>query len=170
MIRTSEPESSLSAADTVRSYKNPARVERAFRTLKGIDLQIRPIHHRTEDRVRAHIFICLLAYIVEWHLRQALAPLLFDDEKIATERQNRDPVAPAKTSDTARRKKAARVTEDALPVHSFTTLLAESGTRCRHRCRLQSDLESPPVVQDTEPTPIQVRALALIRRFPVTVI
>lgn len=167
VIRTSEPEPSLSAEDTVRSYKNLARVERAFRTLKGVDLQIRPIYHRTEDRVRAHIFICLLAYLVEQHLRQALAPLLFDDEEIATERKNRDPVAPAKPSDAAQKKKATRVTKDALSIHSFTTLIAELGTRCRHRCRLQSDPESPPIVQDTEPTPIQARALTLIRLFPV---
>ncbi len=167
VIRTSEPESKLSAEDTVRSYKNLARVERAFRTLKGIELQIRPIYHRTENRVRAHIFLCFLAYLVEWHLRQALAPLLFDDEEIVTERKNRDPVAPAQPSDGARRKKAARVTEDALPIHSFTTLLAELGTRCRHRCRLHSDPESPLIVQDTEPTPIQERILNLIRLFPV---
>ncbi|MGH8552383.1 MAG: hypothetical protein ACRERS_03730 [Methylococcales bacterium] len=100
-------------------------------------------------------------------MRQALAPLLFDDQEIATERNNRDPVAPAKPSDAARQKKALRVTEDALPLHSFTTLLAELGTRCRHLGRLHSDPESPPIVQDTEPTPIQARALAWIRLFPV---
>ncbi|MGH8550257.1 MAG: transposase [Methylococcales bacterium] len=129
VIRTSEPEPSLSAEDTVRSYKNLAQVERAFRTLKGVDLQIRPIYHRTEARVRAHIFTCLLAYIVEWHLHQAWAPLLFDDEEITSERKNRDPVAPAKPSATARQKKVARITEDHLPIQSFTTLLAELGTR-----------------------------------------
>ena len=167
VIRTSEPESSLSAEQTVRSYKNLAQVERAFRTLKGIDLQIRPIYHRTEDRVRAHILICLLAYLVEWHLRQAWAPLLFDDENLATVRETRDPVAPAKPSEAAQQKKSNRLTEDSLPIHSFTTLLAELGTRCRHRCRLHSDPESPPIIQDTEPTPFQARALALVRLFPV---
>lgn len=169
VVRTSESQDSLSAADTVRSYKNLARVERVFRTLKGIDLSIRPIHHRTERRVRAHVFLCFLAYVVEWHLRQAWAPLLFDDETLAEERQQRDPVAPALPSAAARAKKAARGTEHRpWPTHSFTTLLAELGTRCRHQCRLLSDPESPPIVQDTEPTPLQQRAIELIRMFPVS--
>ncbi len=119
VIRTSESSQNLSAEDTVRSYKNLALVERAFRTLKGLDLQIRPIYHRSEDRVRAHIFLCLLAYYVEWHMRQALAPLLFDDETLAVERKNRDPVAPAKPTAPANRKKTVRLTEDGLPIHSF---------------------------------------------------
>jgi transposase len=167
VIRTSEPAPTLSAEDAVRSYKNLARVESAFRTLKGIDLQIRPIYHRSEDRVRAHIFLCLLAYVVEWHLRKAWAPLLFDDEQIATEREQRDPVAQAAASNSARKKKATRLTDDSLPIHSFATLLAELGTRCRHHCRFQSDSESPPIIQDTEPTPLQARALNRIRLFPV---
>jgi hypothetical protein len=93
VIRTSESVERLSAADTVRSYKSLAQVERAFRTLKGMDLLIRPIRHRTEDRVPAHIFLCLLAYYVEWHLRRAWAPLLFDDEQLAQERRRRDPIS-----------------------------------------------------------------------------
>lgn len=168
VIRTSESAHTLSAEDTVRSYKNLAQVERAFRTLKGVDLQIRPIHHRSEDRVRAHIFLCLLAYYLEWHLRQALAPLLFDDETLSVERQQRDPVAPAKPSASAKRKKTKRSTDDGLPVHSFTTLIAELGTRCRHRCRLKADPDTPAIDQETEPTPLQARALELIRTFPVT--
>src|SRR5450756_1927779 len=95
VIRTSVPAGHLSAADAVRHYKGLARVERAFRCLKGIDLRVRPIHHRTEAHVRAHIFLCLLAYYVEWHLRQAWAPLMFADEALETDRQTRDPVAPA---------------------------------------------------------------------------
>ena len=167
VIRTSESSQNLSAEDTVRSYKNLALVERAFRTLKGLDLQIRPIYHRSEDRVRAHIFLCLLAYYVEWHMRQALAPLLFDDETLAVERKNRDPVAPAKPTAPANRKKTVRLTEDGLPIHSFATLMAELATRCRNRCRLKADPQSPVLYQDTEPTPLQARALELIRLFPV---
>jgi len=167
VIRTSESNASLSAEDAVRSYKNLAQVERVFRTFKGLDIRIRPIHHRTEERVRAHIFICLLAYYVEWHLRQVLAPLLFDDETLATDRRQRDPVAPAKPSTAAKYKKAARFTENGMPIHSFKTLMAEMGTRCRHRCRMKSDPECPPIFQDTDPTPLQTRARELIRLLPV---
>jgi transposase len=167
VIRTSEPKHALSAEDAVRSYKTLAQVERVFRTFKGLDIRIRPIHHRTEERVRAHIFICLLAYYVEWHLRQVLAPLLFDDETLALDRKQRDPVAPAESSIAAKTKKVARVTENGLPIHSFKTLMAEMGTRCRHRCRVKSDPECLPIFQDTDPTPLQARALELTRLLPV---
>jgi len=167
VIRTSEPQQALSADDTVRSYKNLAQVERAFRTLKGADLRIRPIHHRSEERVRAHIFLCLLAYYVEWHMRQALAPLLFDDQTLPVERRSRDPVTPAEPSEAAQRKKIERETEDGYSIHSFATLMAELGTRCRHLCRMKSDPDSPGLFQDTLPTPLQTRALELIRLFPV---
>jgi len=167
VIRTSESKQSLSTEDAVRSYKNLAQVERVFRTFKGLDIRIRPIHHRTEERVRAHIFICLLAYYVEWHLRQVLAPLLFDDETLAFDRTQRDPVAPTEPSIAAKTKKVARVTENGLPIHSFKTLMAEMGTRCRHRCRVKSDPECPPIFQDTDPTPLQARALELTRLLPV---
>src|SRR5512143_1414985 len=163
VIRTSESQQTLSAADTVRSYKNLAQVERVFRTLKGREIQIRPSHHRTEARVRAHLFLCLLVYYVEWHLRQAWAPLLFDDPALPVDRHQRDPVAPAQPSAAAKRKKGARVTADGWPVHSFTTLMTALGTRCRHRCRLKSDPQRPVFVQDTQPTPLQAQALALIR-------
>ena len=168
VIRTSEPKQNLSAEDTVRSYKNLAQVERAFRALKGMDLRIRPIHHRGEERVRAHIFLCLLAYYVEWHMRQALSCLLFDDELLSVERKHRDPVAPAKPSTSARKKKCYRETDEGLPIHSFATLMAELGTRCRHLCRMSSDPNSPAFFMDTLPTPLQSRALELIRLFPVT--
>ncbi|MDN5872738.1 MAG: IS1634 family transposase, partial [Nitrococcus sp.] len=124
VIRTSEPVERLSAEDSVRSYKNLAQVEQVFRTLKGLDLRIRPIHHRAEERVRAHIFICLLAYYVEWHLRGAFAPLLFDDEELAKTRAHRDPVAPAEPSAAARQKKTQRRTDEGLELHSFATLMA----------------------------------------------
>lgn len=162
VIRTSVTAAHLSAADAVRQYKGLARVERAFRCLKGIDLRVRPIHHRTEDHVRAHIFLCLLAYYVEWHLRQAWAPLLFADEALETDRQTRDPVAPATPSPAARTKKAQRQTAEGLPVHSFDTLLAALGTRCAHTCRLRSEPAGEPLRQLTPPSPLQARALALL--------
>ena len=167
VIRTSEPEAALPAEQAVRSYKNLAQVERAFRTLKGVDLRVRPIHHRNDTRVRAHIFLCLLAYYVEWQMRRALAPLLFDDETLPITRNRRDPVAPAQPSAAAQKKKTQRLTEDGLPIHSFRTLMAELATRCRHLCRLKADPDSPVIEQDTEPTPLQNRVLELIRLFPV---
>ncbi|MGH9803290.1 MAG: IS1634 family transposase, partial [Blastocatellia bacterium] len=151
-------------------YKNLAQVERAFRTLKGIDLSIRPICLIAPKVAFARAYFHLAFGL---HRRMASASSLGvavvgNDEKIATERQHRDPVAPAKATDAARQEKATRVTEDAFPVHSFTTLLPELGSRCPHRCRLQSDPQSPPIIQDTDPIPIQVRALDLIRMFPLT--
>ena len=131
VIRTSEAAEQLSAADTVRSYKSLAQVERAFRSLKGMDLLIRPIHHRTEERVPAHIFLCMLAYYVEWHLRRIWAPLLFEDEQLPGERQRRDPILPARSSESAQAKKLTKQTADGLPVHSFATLLADLASRAR---------------------------------------
>jgi transposase len=163
VIRTSEPQTQLSAPDTVRTYKRLALVERVFRCLKGSDLRVRPIHHRTEIRVRAHFFLCLLAYYVEWHMRHALRPLLFDDDQLEQDRQTRDPVAPAQPSLAAKRKKAVRRTADGMPVHSFDTLLASLGTRCRNTCRMKSDPAAPTFRQLTEPTPLQARALELLK-------
>jgi len=161
IIRTSQPPQELSAPDAVRKYKSLAVVERAFRCFKGVDLLVRPIHHHTEDHVRAHVFLCMLAYYVEWHLREALAPLLFHDEELKTDRARRDPVAPATPSQTARTKKATRTSEDGLPLHSFQTLLAELATRCRNTARLNSDgSRSFQIV--TEPTPLQARAFELL--------
>lgn len=163
VIRTSEPAGRLSAADAVRQYKGLAHVERAFRCLKGIDVRVRPIFHRTEDHVRAHIFLCLLAYYVEWHLRRVWAPLLFEDETLPRDRQTRDPVAPAQPSRAAREKKLRRVTAEGLPVQSFATLLTELGTRCEVTCRLRGNLHEAPIRQWTPPTPLQARALALVK-------
>lgn len=167
VIRTSEPASSLPAGDAVRHYKSLAHVERAFRCLKGIDLRIRPIFHRKESRVRAHIFLCMLAYYVEWHLRKALASILFEDEEIDLLRATRDPVRPAVPSPSVLHKKNARQTEDGLPIQSFPTLLANMSTRCRNRCRLSSDPTAPLVNLLTAPTPLQQRALDLAAAFPV---
>lgn len=162
VLRTSEPQERLSAEDTVRGYKHLAHVERAFRCLKGLDLLVRPIRHRTEERVPAHIFLCLLAYYVEWHLRKAWAPLLFEDEEVEENRKVRDPVAPARPSKSVRQKKAARMTADALPVHSFRTLLADLATRCRNTRRIKSDQTSPTFEEVTEPSPLQKRAYELL--------
>ena len=152
----------------VRSYKNLTNVERAFRSLKTVDLQIRPIRHRTETRIRSHLFLCLLSYYVEWHLRRALAPLLFDDEDLEAHRARRDPVLAAQPSESAKRKKTKRRTEDGLPIQSFATLMAELGTRARHRCRTASDPEGPTLQRLTEPTLLQQRAMELVKAFPVT--
>jgi transposase len=162
VIRTSEPAERLSAEDVVRSYKNLTQVERAFRSLKGIDLLIRPIWHRTEDHVRAHIFLCMLAYYVEWHMRKALASLLFDDEELDGNRKRRDPVKPAQSSESAKKKKSLRLTSGGLVVQSFDTLLIELGTRCRNRCRIKSDPKGPTFYQLTEKTLLQERAFQLL--------
>ena len=162
VIRTSEKGEDWSAADTVRRYKSLAQVERVFRTLKGVDLLVRPIFLRTPDHVRAHIFLCLLAYYVEWHMRRKLAPLLFDDETLPEDRWSRDPVAPAKPSAAARKKKRARQTEDGFPVHSFSTLLAALGTRCRNTCQAKSGGSGSSFQMLTEATPLQAKALRLL--------
>ena len=162
VVRTSEPKSRCSAEDTVRRYKSLAQVERAFRSLKGIDLRIRPIHHRTEDHVRAHIFLCMLAYYVEWHMRRALAPLLFDDEELRQDRARRDPASPAEISTSAQVKKISRLTADGLPVQSFPTLLRSLATRCRNTCRIPSEPSGTTFQQLTEATPLQARAFQLL--------
>jgi transposase len=167
VLRTSELVERLSAADTVRSYKSLAEVERAFRCLKGIDLLVRPIRHRTEERMPAHIFLCLLAYYVEWYLRRAWAPLLFEDEERREERKRRDPILPAQPSASAEAKKRSRQTVDGLPVHSFRTLMAELASRARVTYEIQSAEETLTCQQLPEPTPLQARAYELIRTFPV---
>jgi len=161
VVRTSEPDERLSAPDAVRTYKSLALVERAFRCLKGVDLLVRPIFHRTEDHVRAHVFLCMLAYYVEWHMREAWAPLLFQDEELSQQRKQRDPVAPAQPSPSARRKKATRRSSEGLPLHSFKTLLAELAKRCRNTCRVKTDPASR-FTMVTDPNPLQARALQLL--------
>ena len=134
VIRTSVGAAQMEAAQCVRNYKALAHVERAFRSLKTIDLKVRPIHHRLADRVRAHIFLCMLAYYVEWHMREAWRELMFAD----TDQQaktTRDPVAPAKRSKAALAKVARHTLDDGTPVHSFSTLLAELATIARNTCR-----------------------------------
>jgi transposase len=176
VLRTSESAERLSAEDTVRSYKSLAEVERAFRCLKGIDLLVRPIRHRTEDRVPAHIFLCVLAYYVEWHLRRAWAPLLFEDEERWEERKRRDPVLSAQPSASAKRKKSSHETADGLPVYSFEDLLRELASRARVTYAFKAEkaeekaADKTPVTlrQVPDPTPVQARAYELLRTFPVT--
>lgn len=163
MIRTSEPAEHLTAADSVRSYKRLALVEQAFRCVKGLDLLVRPIHHRTAERVRTHILLCLLAYYVEWHLRQVWEPLLFEDEELAVDRRRRDPVAPARASQSARLKKKTHVTTGGLPVQSFRTLLAHLGTRCRNMCVISADPHQTTFCQVTEADALQAETLRLIK-------
>jgi len=162
VIRTSEPAERISAEDTVRNYKRLEQVEMAIRCMKGVDLLVRPIHHRTVDHVRAHIFLCMLAYYVEYHMRKALAPLLFEDEELDERRERRDPVKPAKPSASVKRKKTVRLTPDGFEIHSFQTLLAELATRSRNRCRVKSDTAGPTFYEITEPTPLQNRAFQLL--------
>jgi transposase len=167
VIRTSESQQRLSAEDTVRSYKSLAHVERAFRSLKGISLLIRPIRHRTEDRVPAHIFLCLLAYYVEWHMLRAWAALLFEDEQLPQTRKQRDPILPATPSESALQKKITHQTADGLPVHSFQTLMAHLASRARVTYRLQADPSGPTFQQLPTPTPLQAKAYQLLASFPV---
>lgn len=168
VIRTSESQERLSAEDTVRSYKSLSQVERAFRCLKGVfDLLVRPIRHRTETRVPAHIFLCLLAFYVEWHMRRALAPILFEDEELPEQRKRRDPILPAKASESAKQKKRTHQTADGLPVHSYETLMSEMASRCRVTYRLRSEDSNLTFKQLPDPTPIQARVCELLGLLPV---
>jgi hypothetical protein len=127
VIRTSTDEARMSADDAVRSYKSLSQVERAFRTIKTVDLKVRPIHHHLEPRVRVHIFLCMLAYYVEWHMREAWRPLLFSDEELEAN-ATRDPVAPAQRSEAAQRKVNSKHLEDGTEAHSFRTLIQSLAT------------------------------------------
>jgi transposase len=167
VIRTSATAEQLSAADAVRGYKSLAQVERAFRSLKGLDLLIRPIRHRTEERVPAHIFLCLLAYYVEWHLRRVWAPLLFEDEELPQDRKRRDPVLPARGSESAQAKKLTHQTAEGLPVQSFSTLLSNLASRARVTYRLQTEKSGPTFQQVPPPTPLQAKAYELLNLLPV---
>jgi len=167
VIRTSVPAARLDAADAVRHYKRLSDVERAFRSLKTIDLKVRPIRHRLEERVRAHIFLCMLAYYVEWHMREAWRPLLFADEDQAA-KQTRDPVAPAKRSTAALRKVHTKVLADGTPVHSFSTLLKALSTIVRNVCRQRgAGSEAPTFEIVTTPSPTQQRAYDLLKTIAV---
>ena len=162
VVRTSLSADRLDDAAAVRSYKSLALVERAFRCLKTVDLCVRPVHHWLAERVRAHVFLCMLAYYVEWHMRQALAPLLFDDaDRQATEAAQPSPVASAHRSAAAIRKRNTGSTPDGLAVHSFRTLLADLGTLTRNTMTTAVAPHYPLLVM-TRPTPVQRRALDLL--------
>jgi transposase len=166
IIRTSVPAERMDSAECVRRYKSLAHVERAFRSLKTVDLKVRPIHHRLADRVRAHIFLCMLAYYVEWHMREAWRELMFADEDQRA-KLTRDPVAPAKRSDAAELKALTHTLEDGTPAHSFGTLLAELGTIVRNTCRMPQTEHAPTFQITTTANAKQQRAFELIRQMPV---
>jgi hypothetical protein len=164
VVRTNLPAEHTDAAGVVQAYKSLARVERAFRSLKTVDLDLRPVFHWTAPRVRAHVLLCMLAYYLEWHMRQCLAPLLFDDHDTATRDARRtSPVAKAVASPAARAKAASKRTDPAcgevLPVHSFRTLLADLATLTRNVVRIGRDSVS---ILLATPTPLQRRALDLV--------
>jgi Transposase DDE domain len=162
VIRTSVGNEVLSSEQVVASYKSLSGVERAFRSLKTVDLQVRPIHHRLPDRVRAHILLCMLAYYVEWHMRQLLAPILFDDyDKPQAQAARTSIVAPARRSDAAMRKALTKNTDDGLKVHSFQTLLGDLATIVKNRIQPKDQI-TPPFDIITTPTTIQQKALDLL--------
>ncbi len=161
VIRTSVASETFPSESAVRAYKDLAKVERSFRCMKTIDLKVRPIYHWLDNRIRAHVFLCMLAYYVEWHMREKLAPILFEDEeKEAAARLRRSIVAPAVRSAAAKQKDASKRTDDDDPVHSFQTLLADLATLAKNRVRVQeSEAEFHEL---TEATPTQQRALSLL--------
>ena len=164
VIRTNVAAAKLSAAAAVRHYKALSQVGRAFRSLKTIDLHVRPIHHRLADRVRSHIFLCMLAYYVEWHMREAWRPLLFADEDQRA-KARRDPVAPARRSAAAEEKAVTHRLADGTMVHSFRTLLQDLSTIVRNACRVRGHEDAPTFTVTTTPSPEQRRAFALLKRI-----
>src|SRR5690242_15113729 len=162
VVRTSLSEATLGDVDAVRSYKSLARVERAFRCLKTVDLHVRPVYHWLEGRVRAHVFLCMLAYYLEWHMRQRLAPMLFDDtDQDEAEARRRSVVAQAQRSKTAIRKQTTGITPDGLAVHSFRTLLADLATLARNTI-ITAITPLHPLIVLTRPPPIQHKAFDLL--------
>jgi transposase len=168
VIRTSAAQAEMSAEAAVLNYKRLAEVERAFRTLKGVDLQVRPIRHRLKERVKAHIFLSMLAYYVQWHLAQAWKPLLFADEAPADKARERDPVAPAKRSEPALAKAQNRRLPDGSPAFSFRGLLAHLATIVRNTLRRKDAGPSEGTFTlTTEPNPKQRQALDLAAAIAV---
>jgi transposase len=163
VVRTTVSPERMAPAEVVRSYKSLANVERAFRCIKTVDLNIRPIHHHKPDRVRAHVFICMLSYYVEWHMRRALAPLLFeDDDKPAGEKLRSSVVAPAQRSPGAESKAFSKRTADGEPVHSFKTLLRDLATLVKNRVQPKAE-GTVPFDITTTPTSLQKRAISLLK-------
>ena len=163
VVRTSLAKQVMSAADAVRSYKLLSQVERAFRSFKTLDLEVRPIYHHLERRVRAHIFLCLLAYYVQWHMLEAWRPLLFSDEDLEA-KTTRDPVAPASRSEAAQHKALSRTLEDGSQVHSFCTLLKLLSGIVKNICRIPAAGPDAPTFEVlTTPNPKQQSALDLLK-------
>jgi transposase len=161
VIRTNVKTITLSSPEVVRSYKQLSVVERAFRSLKTVDLKVRPIHHRLEDRVRAHVFLCMLAYYVEWHMRRKLAPLLFEDhDKEAAKLRRESVVKPALRSEAADLKAGTKHNQDGLPVHSFRSLLSDLATLTLNQ--IQPGATLPSFNKLTNPTPLQKKAFSLL--------
>ena len=162
VVRTSVQKAALDTQEAVRAYKDLGHVEQAFRSYKTVDLKVRPIYHYLPERVRAHVFLCRLAYYVEWHIRQALAPLLFDYDDHATAEAQRDSiVAPAKPSPSAQDKARSLRTGDGFLVHSFQSLLADLATIAKNRVRPKLP-GAEPFDQITRPTPLQRKAFDLL--------
>jgi len=162
VIRTSLSKERMDEADVIRSYKQLSNVEQAFRSFKGIDLKVRPIYHHLKDRVRAHIFLCMLAYYVEWHMKEAWRELLFSDEDQGA-KKTRDPVAPAKRSAKALKKVHSKTLADGTKAHSFHTLLTDLSTIVRNTCRRKGgEPDEPSFTMTTTPNAKQKRALDLI--------
>jgi len=167
VIRTSLDDQRISADDAVRSYKQLSTVERAFRSMKTMDLHVRPIHHRLETRVRAHIFLCMLAYYVQWHMLAAWRELLFCDED-QDAKTTRDPVAPAQRSQSALHKAHSHTLNDGSDVHSFQTLLHHLSTIVRSICRIPgANVDTPPFEVATKPNAKQQRAYELLKTISV---
>ena len=165
-VRTSLPDETIDDAGAVRAYKSLSMVERAFRCLKTVDLRVRPIHYGLEQ-LRAHVFLCMLAYYVEWNMRLALAPMLYDDEdREAAEALRDSPVAKAQRSPAALAKSATGRTADGVPVHSFRSLLADLATLCRNTV-VTAIAPNRPFTLLTRPTPIQQKAFDLLA-IPIT--
>ena len=165
IVRSNVEPEQLDATQTVRAYKDLAKVERAFRCFKSVDLKVRPFYHRRADRVRAHVLLCMLAYYVEWHMRRALAPLLFDDHDPATAEQKRTSiVAPARRSPAAVAKARRKRTDDDLPVHSFRTLLTDLGTLAANTMQVAGS--DATFTLQTQPTPLQQRCFELLGVTP----
>jgi hypothetical protein len=166
VIRTSVSAQQLGAAEAVAAYKSLAHVERAFRSLKTVDLNVRPVFHYSEPRVRAHVFLCMLAYYVEWHMRQRLKPLLFDDEYLEQASASRaSPVLKAVRSEHAKAKDMHRTTADGTPLHSFRTLLADLGTLAYNIAHTALN-PAAKIIITTRPTPLQQKAFALLGLNP----
>ena len=161
VLRTGLPRDRLDSAAVVLAYKSLARVEHAFRSIKTVDIEVRPVFHYAGERVRAHVFLCMLAYYVEWQMRRDLAPVLFQDEELDDARWSRDPVAKAEASQSAKDKKKSKMTEDGWPVHSWQTLLAQMATRTQNQCRAGEGKNTIRFELLAEPTPFQRHVFGL---------